>query len=222
MAGLSDSQPFPMPTIVVLGDRAVLVRFGSNLTDAANRAAIGLAAFLDSDPIAGILEVVPSLISVMFRYDPGVTFPSAIAGELRLRLIRLTCDPAPPRSWTVPISFDGPDLAEVASALGLSPIEFAAAHNASPLRVLTTGFAPGFVYCGMHGDTLSLPRRTKVRPSVPAGSVLFAAGQTAITSTEMPTGWHVIGHTDFSNFDPHAEPPTQLRAGDAVRFEQVG
>src|SRR5690606_22974103 len=98
---------------------------------------------------------------------------------------------------------------------------FVAAHNAVPLRVLATGFAPGFVYCGLHRDALVLPRRTAIRPLVPVGSVLFAAGQTAIAATEMPTGWHVIGYTTFRNFDPAATPPTRLGAGDAVRFAVV-
>ena len=40
-------------------------------------------------------------------------------------------------------------------------------------------------------------------------------------ATEMPTGWHVIGHTDFRNFDPAGEPPTRLGAGDVVTFEAV-
>jgi allophanate hydrolase subunit 1 len=51
--------------------------------------------------------------------------------------------------------------------------------------------------------------------------VLFAAAQTAITSTPIPTGWHVIGHTEFRNFDPAAVPPTRLAAGDMVGFEVV-
>ena len=109
----------------------------------------------------------------------------------------------------------------VATALGMGASDFVAAHNAKPLRVLATGFAPGFVYCGLHAERLVLPRRTSVRPSVPAGSVLFAAGQTAIAATEMPTGWHVIGHTDFRNFDPAGEPPTRLGAGDVVTFEAM-
>jgi 5-oxoprolinase (ATP-hydrolysing) subunit B len=98
---------------------------------------------------------------------------------------------------------------------------FVAQHNAELLRVLTTGFAPGFVYCGFHPEALNLPRRTTVRPRVPAGSVLFAAGQTAISATEIPTGWHVIGRTAFRNFLPESDPPTLLRAGDLIQFREA-
>jgi KipI family sensor histidine kinase inhibitor len=213
-------QTFPTPTIVPLGDSGLLVRFGTVLTDAANRAAIALALALDQTPIAGVTEVVPNLVSVLLRYEPGTgPSPAAIAGELRLRLFALGDEAPLTTHWTIPISFDGPDLDAVSAALGMSPERFVAAHNARPLRVLATGFAPGFVYCGLHADDLVLPRRTEVRPVVPPGSVLFAAGQTAIAATEMPTGWHVIGHTDFANFDPTGEPPTRLSAGDTISFE---
>lgn len=216
MSGMDDSWRLK-PLIVPLGDRALLVRFGSSLADEANRAALALASRLADQPISGVLEVVPSLVSVLLRYDPFEIAPGRLAGELALRLV--PGDWAPRRDiHDIDVVFDGPDLAEVAAALGLSVDEFVARHNHEPLRVLTTGFAPGFVYCGLHPEALVLPRRTQVRPSVPAGCVLFAAGQTAITATEVPTGWHVIGRTTFRNFLPEREPPTRLRAGDFVRF----
>jgi inhibitor of KinA len=87
--------------------------------------------------------------------------------------------------------------------------------------VLATGFAPGFVYCGFHEAGLRVPRRAAVRPPVAPGSVLFAAGQTAIAATPVPTGWHLIGRTDFINFDAMRDPPTILQEGDLVAFEAV-
>ncbi len=205
------------PDIVPLGDQAVLVRFGTSLDDAANRAALGLGAKLVRDPIPGVIEVAPSLVSVLLRYDPTVIAPARLAGEIGLRLGHADA-PGPPTIHDIEVHFDGPDLAEIAEALKLGVGSFVSMHNAKPLRVLTTGFAPGFVYCGFHPEALTLPRRTTVRPRVPAGSVLFAAGQTAIAATEIPTGWHVIGRTEFRNFLPETDPPTLLRAGDLIRF----
>ena len=209
----------PWPTILPLGDSAMLVRFGERLTDAANRAAIALARRLGDERLAGVLEVVPGLVSVMVRYDPLVSEPQALAGDLRLIVSGLEAwDASSGAKWTIPVRFDGADLDEVAGLVGLERDRFIAAHNAEPLRVLATGFAPGFVYCGLHDEAMIVPRRAQVRSVVAAGSVLFAAGQTAIAATAMPTGWHVIGHTDFANFDPAAEPPTRLAAGDMLRF----
>ncbi|MBO9587862.1 allophanate hydrolase subunit 1 [Devosia sp.] len=209
------------PMVQALGDSAILVRFGSRLDENANRRAIGFAATLESEEIAGIIEVVPSLVSVLLRYDPLISRHQDIEGEIRLRLHDALEERAG-AAHGIGVRFGGeagPDLEEVAGLLKISAEKFMAQHNAVPLRVLATGFAPGFVYCGFHPDALVLPRRDKVRALVPAGSVLFAAGQTAIAATDIPTGWHVIGHTDFSNFDPAAEPPTRLRAGDSVSFE---
>ncbi|KQT51247.1 hypothetical protein ASG47_18930 [Devosia sp. Leaf420] len=206
-----------------LGDSALLVRFGSHLDEAANSRAIAFAQAAQAQPIDGVVEIVPSLVSVLIRYNPIISRYQDIAGTVRLLLGR-TQFSADGREWRLPIRFGGEhgaDLDEVAGLLKMSAEAFIAYHNANPLRVLATGFAPGFVYCGFHPDTLILPRRNSVRPLVKAGSVLFAAGQTAIAATDVPTGWHVIGHTAFSNFDPKAVPPTQLKAGDRLIFEAV-
>lgn len=221
MAGSPAPEHGVLPTIVPLGDSGVLVRFGTSLTDAANQAAIKLALALEQSPIAGVVEIVPNLVSVLLRYDPAVSSPASIAGELRLRLSAPPSQLPQAARRTIPVTFDGPDLDAVAGSLGMTVPKFIAAHNASPLRVLATGFAPGFVYCGLHSEALAVPRRTGLRPAVPPGSILFAARQTAIAATEMPTGWAVIGHTDFINFDPSAEPPTRLGAGDGIMFEAV-
>jgi KipI family sensor histidine kinase inhibitor len=200
----------------------MLVRFGTSLSDEANLAATAFVRLIEQSPPEGVLEIDPNLVSVLLRYDPDRTDGMRLAGELRMLLSLENAAPIPAvRSHRIFVTFggaEGPDLEEVSATLNLTPAAFVAAHNASSLRVLTTGFAPGFVYCGFHPQSLHLPRRSAVRARVPAGTVLFAAGQTAITSTPIPTGWHVIGHTSFSNFDAEAVPPTHLREGDIIRF----
>jgi len=209
----------PTPLILPLGDRGLLVRFGEVLSDEANRAAIALADRIDSAAISGVVEVVPNLVSVLVRYEPtGQTF-DRLAGEIRLLTSMPDRAAAAGTAHAVPVRFDGEDIEEVAGLVRLPVADFIGAHNASALRVLATGFAPGFIYCGLHAQPLVVPRRSVVRRQVPAGTVLFAAGQTAITSTPIPTGWHVIGHTRLRNFDPMVEPPTSVRAGDTVQFE---
>lgn len=215
----------PMPTIGPLGDSAVLIRFGTELTDSANRRAVACARRLRVRPPAGTEEVAASLVSVLVRYDAARTRYEELAGTLRLLLSTLRAEEAGSgRRQRLPVRFggaDGPDLEQVAEMLGVTVDDFIESHNAMPLRVLSTGFAPGFVYCGLHLPALQLPRRQAVRSSVPPGTLLFAAGQTAITATPVPTGWHVIGRTDFRNFDPQATPPTILEEGDEVVFEAV-
>ncbi len=211
---------FPPPVIMPLGDTALLVRFSETLEDEANERALNFAAAVAAEPVAGVVEIVPSLVSVLLRYDPLATDPIRLAGELALR-VDVAVEGRSSCTHEIEVTFgqaDGPDLEEVARMLELSPDQFIQRHNATTLRVLTTGFAPGFVYCGFHDEGMVLPRRTQVRPLVPAGSILFAAGQTAIAATDIPTGWHVIGRTGFRNFDPTREPSTLLAVGDRVVF----
>jgi 5-oxoprolinase (ATP-hydrolysing) subunit B len=215
------ARPETLPLIAPLGDAAIIIRFAPILSDKANQAAIAFARRLDENLPTGVLEIDPNLVSVLIRYDPHETSFSGLAGELRLRFGA----PQPQQdsvTHVLQVRFggeDGPDLAEAAGALGLSEAAFVAQHNQQALRVLTTGFAPGFVYCGFHSAELTLPRRQAVRSRVEPGSILFAVGQTAICATPIPTGWHVIGRTDFRNFDPQGRPPTVLREGDFVQFE---
>lgn len=209
------------PTLLPLGDRALLIRFGETLTDEANRDAISAAERVASARLDGVVEVVPNLISVLLRYDPARAGFDRLAGEVRLALSAAERLATGGSTHEVAVNFDGEDVDELAAAVGLSRQDFVVAHNAGPLRVLSTGFAPGFVYCGMHPAEMVAPRRAVVRRQVPAGTVLFAAGQTAITSTPIPTGWHVIGHTEFRNFDPARDPPGSVVAGDAIQFVEA-
>ena len=210
------------PRIVALGDAGLLVRFAERLDDEANARAVGFAHVLERNPLPGVVEIVPNLISVLLRYDPARIGFRELSGEVQMLLPQAEREPVGQGTPTeVTIRYggeEGPDLDEVATASGLDRDAFIARHSAAALRVLAIGFAPGFAYLGFHHDLTPLPRRGEVRPMVPAGTVLYAAGQTALTATAIPTGWHVIGRTGFCNFMPEATPPVRLTAGDAVRL----
>lgn len=212
----------PVPLIVPLGESALLVRFSKVLSDPANRAAIAFARRLRHEAIEGVTEIAANLVSVLIKFAPEKIDGQRLALELGLYLAN-SCAVASdePQTHKIHVRFggaDGPDLEDVAHRLSMTPDAFVEAHNRTRLRVLATGFAPGFVYCGFHPENLVVPRRAQVKPMVPPGSILFAAGQTAITGTAIPTGWNVIGRTGFINFDASATPPTRLGEGDAICF----
>jgi KipI family sensor histidine kinase inhibitor len=225
MADNRAETPLHNPVISPLGDHGLLVRFATTLSDEANLAAIAFSRRLQERLPEGVTEIDPNLVSVLLKYDPRRVDFERLAGEVRLLVgAPIERTGKRPRQHKIAVRFGGeagPDVDEVATILGLSAEAFVAEHNARPLRVLTTGFAPGFVYCGFHADKFVVPRRSAVRASVPAGAVLFAAGQTAITATAIPTGWHVIGQTEFRNFDARQDPPTVLREGDELIFEAL-
>ena len=127
---------------------------------------------------------------------------------------------------TIDVDYDGPDLVPTATFFGLTDTELVQAHTSQRWRVALMGFAPGFGYLEPIEAPLlpwsSLPRRTTPRAMVPAGSVALAAGMSAIYPTSSPGGWHLIGTSRRTLFDPHNDSqPTLLVPGATVRFAAI-
>ncbi|MEM7682567.1 MAG: 5-oxoprolinase/urea amidolyase family protein [Planctomycetota bacterium] len=125
---------------------------------------------------------------------------------------------------TIPVCYDrafGPDVEASAEALGLSADRLIEAHAGASYRVDFLGFSPGFGYLSGLPRGLRLPRHAAPRPRVPAGSVAIAENRSAVYPSPTPGGWRLIGRTPWVMFDPHRDPPSLLRQGDAVRFERI-
>jgi KipI family sensor histidine kinase inhibitor len=124
------------------------------------------------------------------------------------------------RRVEVPVAYGGefgPDLEAVASTLGLSVDQVIGLHGSAEYRVACIGFAPGFPYLLGLPDALCLPRRASPR-LVAAGSIAIAGNQAGIYPFASPGGWHVLGRTALSMFDPARPEASLLRVGDRVRF----
>lgn len=188
----------------------------------ANRVVLTLGELLARAELPGVESAVPAISSLLVVFDPLLLAPAALRAHLEALLARVSPAPAAPeRVIEIPVRYggdDGPDLEEVAALLALRPAEVVALHCAEVFRVMMVGFAPGFPYIGPLPAALDLPRRSTPRTAVPAGSVALAAGLTGIYPARLPGGWHVIGRTERRLFDPTADPPALLAAGDGVRF----
>ncbi|MEO5986081.1 MAG: 5-oxoprolinase subunit PxpB [Candidatus Limnocylindria bacterium] len=197
------------------GEAALLVELSSS------EAAQNLAASLRAEAPAGMVEAVPGLASVLVEFDPlAADLAEMSAAVERLR----SASPAtvkPGRLHTIPVAYDGPDLADVASLTGMTEDEVVALHAATELRVLFCGFAPGFAYLGDLSSELHVGRLATPRPTTPAGSVAIAGSMSAIYPAALPAGWRVIGRTDVTLFDPSWDVPALLLPGDRVRFERT-
>ncbi|MGH2383194.1 MAG: 5-oxoprolinase subunit PxpB [Candidatus Limnocylindria bacterium] len=195
------------------GETALLVELES--ADQAQ----ALASSLRADPLAGVLESVPGLASLLVELDPVSADADLVAAAIRRRL--RNSGPAPPtgRLHTIPVHYDGPDLAEVADLTGLPPSDVIARHARTELRVLFCGFAPGFAYLGELPPELHVERLSTPRTRTPAGSVAIAGSMSGIYPADLPGGWRVIGRTEVELFDPRRDPPALLQPGDRVRFE---
>ncbi len=119
------------------------------------------------------------------------------------------------------VVYDGPDLADTAALLGVSPEALVAQHAAARWSVAFTGFAPGFGYLTSADWPYDVPRLEVPRTRVPEGSVGLAAGFTGAYPRETPGGWQLIGTTRAQLFDPDAASPALLSPGGRVRFRPV-
>lgn len=162
------------------------------------------------------LQVVAGERAVLVLSPPGRR--AAVAAEL----LQLDLSEAPPaaaaRRHTIPVRYDGDDLAVVADQWGCSPDAVADRHTAITWTVEFLGFTAGFGYLVTDDDLPAMPRRDSPRTRIPAGSVALAAHYCGIYPQATPGGWQLIGHTDVVLFDATSEDPTLLHAGDVVRF----
>jgi KipI family sensor histidine kinase inhibitor len=195
------------------GDRALLCDVDDLDTAHRLRQAIVDAAY------DGVIDVVPGWRTVLVvKAEPGDL--AALAGLLKKLKVPRASRPAA-ATHVIPIRYAGPDLSSVARHTGLDEDEVAQRHAAATYTVAFLGFQPGFPYLAGMDAQLATPRKQTPRTKVPAGSVGIADAVTGIYPRASPGGWQLIGQTDVTLFDPHAEVPALLAPGDRVRFETV-
>ena len=166
------------------------------------------------------MDVVPAAETVLVRCG----YEDRLTASDREMLVHYAREVAPGdeihtgRTVTVPVVYDGNDLADVARRCAMSVDAVVAVHTSAEFRAAFCGFAPGFAYLVGLPPALHLPRRDTPRTVVPAGSVAIAAEYSAIYPRSSPGGWHLLGRTDCALFDVDRDPPAMVKPGDTVRF----
>ncbi len=210
------------------GDCGLIVEFGDTLDERINNAVLAFDARLRRAAIPGISETAPTIASVLIRFDPLALSLERLEAELNSLVGETDWLSAPPpegrKRWRIPALYGGdagPDLPETADLLGVSEETLIQEHAESLQRVLMLGFAPGFSYLGRLPERWDLPRLTKPKPQVPAGSISVAVRQSTFTATTIPTGWRTIACSPFLAFDLGRDPAFLLEPGDEVSFEPI-
>lgn len=217
--------------IFPLGDNALTVEFGSEISPETNRKAIALGNAITGEGFHGLIETLPAYSGLSVFYDPREVnrfhpnFDTAF--EAVKAIVERSVENIPlisqddSRTIEIPVSFaetDALDLKEVSTLKGLSPDAFLDIFLSRSYRVYMIGFLPGFAYMGQVDERIAAPRKATPRLAVPKGSVGIAGSQTGIYPTESPGGWQIIGRTSIEMFDPENDEPCYLQAGDTVRF----
>lgn len=217
------------PRLLDAGDGAVTIEFGDQITSQL----VGRVAALDKllqaarerGELAGVVETMPTFRSLTVLYDPLQTSRAALDPVLTALASQSEAAPAANgRRWRLPVCYGGEfgaDLADVASATGLSPDAVVQLHADTELSVYMIGFMPGFPFMGDLPSALDMLRRREPRLRVPAGSVAITGSLTAIYPWQSPGGWQLIGRCPVPLFDAAAATPSLLAPGDTVRFEAI-
>ncbi len=205
-----------------MGDRAVLVELGDDISPQINQKVRGLYIGTKGHRIKGIKDLVPSYRSLMAVYDPLVISLNSL--ESKMNEIWNALDDArlpDPRTVEIPVVYGdkyGPDLEWIADYHKMTPQDVIRLHTQPTYQVYMIGFMPGYPYMGEVPDELVTPRRKTPRTHVPGGSVGIAQKQTGIYPVASPGGWQIIGRTPVRLFDPQGKPPSFLEMGDRVKF----
>ncbi|MEC1012057.1 5-oxoprolinase subunit PxpB [Bacillus altitudinis] len=221
-----------------LGDAAIVIQAGTDISEDIHERVKQLFSCVEQHPFEGYVEAVQAFTNVTVFYEPYTVYQSA---QLKQRAIspyewvkdyieNLLEDnwqegnQAKRRIIDIPVCYGGelgPDLEEVARINDLTPEEVVRIHTSGTYLVYMIGFAPGFPFLGGLSEKIAAPRRETPRMSIPKGSVGIAGKQTGVYPISTPGGWQLIGQTPLSLFQPNAERPSLLKAGEEVRFVQL-
>ncbi|QTN31568.1 5-oxoprolinase subunit PxpB [Akkermansiaceae bacterium] len=206
-----------------LGDSAWLFKASGSTPEDRLGLILRLRRVLQSNPIPEIVDIVSSFDTIAAHFNP------ADGQKVLDHLTLLDLDQAggeqttAAKTVTIPVAYGGQcgsDLEALAEARNLTVPELIALHGSAEYTVAAIGFSPGFPYLLGLPPQLHQPRHPSPR-KVQAGSVAIAGNQAGIYPFASQGGWHVIGRTNLTLFDPHREPPSLLQPGDKVRFAET-
>lgn len=211
------------------GDTAFTVEFANEVSSEVNGRVMALHAAINrarlAGELAGLVETVPTMRSLMVAYDPVLTSRAVLQPAIERMIEHGLAVERSSREVTIPCCYDGadlaPDLQEIAQSTGKSIEQVIAGHLASAFKVYHLGFMPGLAYIVGLDPSLALPRRAEPRVRVPRSSVAIVMDWTTVYPFESPGGWHIIGRTPLWMFDQRREPPVFLAPGDRVCFQRI-
>lgn len=211
--------------VVPYGSYAVLVRFGGAGSGTPTPTVIAYVSAV-AEALrrrTGLEEVVPAFgeVLIAWRRERDVSYALRVLAEAVEERNSRARAASPVRTHTLPTTYDGMDLGEVAQRCGHTPSAVAALHSGAAYTVGAVGFQPGFAYLTGLPAELRLPRRARPRSRVPPGSVAVAAAYTAVYPHASPGGWWLIGSVAvpmFGTGDGGGLEGARLSVGDQVRF----
>ena len=212
------------PVFLDAGDTALVIQYGEVVDVSINRIVRQLAHAVKQLDMPGIIDIVPTMRSLMIHYDPLSLSKQALIGAVQPLLYDLEELEENNKKWLIPVCYEGefaPDINEVSKATNTTIDEIVKQHTLLELEVFMMGFLPGFPYIGLLPEIFDLPRRIEPRVYIPPRSISVAARQTTIYTINSPGGWHLIGRTPVDFYDANRDEPILVCAGDRIKFKSI-
>lgn len=210
--------------VLPCGDTGISLQFGDRIDRGLSERIIGIKSAIDRAGVRGVVETVPTYRSLMIHYDPLQTSRVALIDDIQPFLSQDCAPPMPGGYWRVPVCYAPEfalDLEDVAKWADMTPDRVIELHSTITHYVYMLGFAPGQPHMGDLPKELAIPRRRDPRARIEKGSIVTAIGLTIIYPIANASGWHIIGRSPVSVFDPAKDPPALLKPGDSVMFYPV-
>ena len=222
-----------MPEIKLLSGRSVLISYGNEIDPRVGQQIYHVARFLGQESENWITEIVPAYCSLSVFFELRQVMQ--LCGDshplewVKRQLVEIIRDAGnwnsvlgvPGQLHDIPVCYDGEDLQEISHFKNLDVKTIIEIHTSRVYSVFMIGFLPGFGYLGTVDERIAVPRHSKPRTKVSAGSVGIAGLQTGIYPMDSPGGWQIIGRTPLAMFNPDALNPSLLKHGDSVRFYPI-
>lgn len=214
------------------GDRYVFVEFSIDMELEQNFKTLSMAESIKRSDIPGIVEVIPSICSMLVEYDRTKIQADSLIGKLKgieQSMTKLT--QIPTRVIEFPMLFADPWTTECAEAFkshhntGQVPnLDFVAKVNryndresfinalcATPYWTVMVGFTPGLPWLYPLGvrneEAIQAPKYNRPRTWTPDRSVGLGGAFLAIYSVRNPGGYQLLGRTTNPIYDPRQRHP---------------
>lgn len=209
------------------GDSALTLFFDEEAGESLTRHILSLVNVFKSTYPAMIVEVIPAYQSLTLCFDTLSIEPETIEESIRQVIdkgITETKETVTSRLIDIPVCYQdayAPDLKSLAAYCKLSTDDVIQQHTQKTYLVNMLGFLPGFLYLSGLDEQLHCPRKESPSLNVPAGAVGIGGIQTGVYPVASPGGWHIIGQTPLSIFNPAAKQPFIAQALDRIRFVPI-
>jgi KipI family sensor histidine kinase inhibitor len=220
-AGNSGAPPY---RVLPAGDTGLTIELGNGIDQHVSAAVLALARRINERRLQGVVEMLPTLRSLMVYYDPLKLSTTSLLAHIDELMRGLEATEQLGHVWKLPVCYDpalAPDLEYVAARSSLAAEQVIERHSAVTYHVYMLGFLPGQAYMGDVPPELALPRREAPRQRIAAGSVAIATAMTCIFPLATPCGWHVIGCSPAPLWQTRPSPRALLAPGDKVVFQPI-